>query len=304
MANRLPHETRKMIVRLLCEGNSIRSTSRITGCEKKTVSNVILQFGQACQEFLNDQLQNLNVKHAEVDEIWSFVGKKQARLTLEERALRGDIGDVYLWTALDKDTKLIAAYAVGKRSADMARRLMVDLRKRLSIPNPHASDSHSFIVQGGYQPVIQISTDGFAAYPEAIDLAFGPYAQHGVLIKEYKNAKMAYDPSEMVGTKRIARKGKIDKFSIVTSHVERHNLTLRTFMKRFTRLALGFSKKLENHAAAVSLFIAYYNFVWRTRHSDTSGKSGTLRDTAAQMAGLTDHNWSFNEFYNTVINYG
>ena len=253
---------------------------------------------------MDDYMRNLTLEHVEVDEIWSFIRKKQARLTVEERATRHDIGDVYLWTCLDRDTKLIPSFLVGKRSADNARRLMVDLRKRLTNTNqrPHDSDDHAY--QEGDYNRIQISSDGFSSYPEAIDLAFSQYAAHGVLIKQYRNASMQYDPSEMVGSERRVISGNINEFSIVTSHVERHNLTIRTFMKRFTRLSIGFSKKLENHEAAIAMFMAYYNFVWRTRHSDRSGRSGTLRPTAAMMAKVTNRLWNFGDLYDEVLNYG
>lgn len=150
---------------------------------------------------------------------------------------------------------------------------------------------------GRHDPVIQISTDGLAAYPEAIDVAFGPYAAHGVLIKEYRNASMQYEPSEMVATQRHPLHRSISEWDICTSHVERHNLTIRTFMKRFTRLSLGFSKKLECLEAACSLFLAYYNFVWRSRHSDQSGKSGTLRTPAGMQAGIVDRLWKFEDLF-------
>lgn len=303
MANVLPHETRRLILRLLCEGNSIRSVSRVTGCHKGTISKVIVRFGNACKNFLDETLRNLELHHLECDEIWSYVAKKQARLTVEEKAERGDIGDVYLWTALDASTKLIASFAIGKRSADNARRFMVDLASRLVMPKPGAGDAHA------YEPakqifITQISTDGFPGYPEAVDLAFGGHARFGTIIKEYKNAAMAYTPSEMVGTKRNMINGIRNPLTICTSHVERNNGTIRTFVKRFARLTNAFSKKLENHAAACALFVAYYNFVWRTRHTDQSGKPGKLRPTAAMMAKVTDHLWTFEEFYEAVINYG
>ena len=208
---------------------------------------------------------------------------------------------MFLWIAFDTDSKLVASYRLGKRSADMARRLMMDLRSRLAMPmpKPHDSDAHAF-AKGSYKIITQISTDGFAAYPEAVDLAFGPYVQYGVLIKDYRNANMQYDPSEIVGTKRRSIKGGIDPWAICTSHVERFNCTTRQFMKRFCRLTLGFSKKLECLSAAVSMYLAYYNFVWRTRHSDNSGRSGSLRPTAAMMSGVVNDLWNFNRLYDEV----
>jgi hypothetical protein len=182
----------------------------------------------------------------------------------------------------------------------MARRFMVDLAGRLQRPNPHASDSHCY-GKGGYLQRVQISTDGFAAYAEAIDLAFGPYAEHGIIIKEYRSHGMQYDPSEMVGTERRVVSGKIDEWSICTSHVERLNGTTRLFMKRFNRLTYCFSKKLENLAAAVSMYVACYDYCWRCRYPDKSGRSGQKRPTAAMAAKLAGHVWSFAELFETVM---
>jgi len=159
MANRLKLEQQKLILRLLCEGNSIRSTSRVTGCHKNTVEKVVFRFGNACQEFMDERLRGLTLTHVEVDEIWTIVAKKQARLTISEREERHDIGDIYLWTCLDQHTKLIATHVVGKRSADMARRLMLDLSDRIELPKPHESDDHAF-EQRQYATILQISTDG------------------------------------------------------------------------------------------------------------------------------------------------
>lgn len=303
MANMLKHETRKTVLRMLCEGCAIRATERMTGVHRDTIGRAILTFGNACRNFLDDKLQGLNLKHLECDEIWTYVGKKQARLTTEQKALCGDIGDVYLWTALDAETKLLVTYALGKRSADMARRLMTDLASRLVWPQPHESDDHAW-QKGFYRTITQISTDGFAGYPEAVDLAFGPYAKYGQIIKQFRNATMIYTPSEIIGTERRVIKGDFDPYSICTSHVERHNLTIRHFMKRFARLTIAFSKKFECLAAACGMFAAYYNFVWRTRYPDDSGRPGKKRPTAAMLAGVTDHLYSFDDLYNEVLYYG
>jgi IS1 family transposase len=283
----MPIEKRNTILRLIVEGKSIRSVCRLLGTNIPTVLRQLTWAGEHCRKLLDSRLTGLQLRHVECDEIWTFVQKKQARLTIEERASRSDIGDAYLFTAQDQDTRLIAAHTLGKRSADNARRFMVQLRNRLALPNPHASDAHAFQA-GGYRPVVQISTDGFAAYPEAVDLAFGPYAKFGTIIKEYKNATMNYTPSEMVGTQRRAAWGmhEGETRTICTSHVERNNLTIRTFMKRFTRLALGFSKKFENLEAAINLHVAYFNFCWRP---------GKMRITPAMAAGVTPSLWTFND---------
>ena len=170
----------------------------------------------------------------------------------------------------------------------------MDLASRLKWPTANESDARNF-GRPGYQKVTQISTILFAAYPEAIDLAFGPYVKFGTIRKDYRNATMPYTPSEMVGTKRkgIFGMGEDEINTICTSHVERNNLTIRTLLKRFTRLSLGFSKKLANLQAACSVFFAYYNFVWRTRDAINGGE----RLPAAILAGVIDRLWSFEDLF-------
>jgi hypothetical protein len=176
-------------------------------------------------------------------------------------------------------------------------KVMKDLARRLVVPKPHESDPQSY-ARPGYLKVTQLSTDGFQAYPEAVDLAFGPYVRFGTIIKDYRNAKMAYEPSEMLGTPRtgVYGMGEHELNTICTSHVERNNLTIRTLLKRFTRLSLGFSKKLENLQASVAIFMAFYNWVWRTRDA----LNGRMRLPAAMLAGVTDRLWSFDDLYEAV----
>src|SRR6476620_9333319 len=143
--NVLPREKKIEVLHHLVEGNTLRSTSRLTGVHRTTIMDLALDFGHACADYMDSSMRNLDLKHCEVDEIWTFVQKKQARLTVDERAERHDIGDVYLWTALDSETKLVASYLIGKRSADNARRLMLDLRSRLAAsPKPHDTDAHAY----------------------------------------------------------------------------------------------------------------------------------------------------------------
>jgi IS1 family transposase len=296
MANVLKLERQKMILHALLEGNSIRSTERLTGVHRDTICRLLVNFGRKCKQYMDSRLRGLTLRHVEVDEIWTFVYKKQGRLEAEEKAERFDIGDVYLWTALDQETKLVASFVVGKRSADNARKLMMDLSRRLVMPGPRQSD-----FSGAYLRITQISTDGFAAYPEAVDLAFGPYVKYGQIIKDYRNNDQPgrYGPPEMVGTdrRRVFGMNESEERTICTSHVERHNLTIRTLMKRFTRLSLGFSKKLENLEAACAMFLAYYNFCWRTRRP---GSSGRYRVPAAVAAGVIPNLWTFNDLFNAV----
>jgi IS1 family transposase len=300
MANTLSRKKQIEVLHHLVEGNTLRSTARLSGVHRTTIMDLMVKFGKGCKRFMDAQLRNLTLRHVEVDEIWTFVGKKQGRLSPEEKATCYDIGDVYLWTALDQDTKLVASFVVGKRSADNARKLMVDLAHRLTMPRPHDSDPHAYNA-GGYAPVVQLSTDAFAAYPEAVDLAFGPYVKYGTIKKDYRNATQPgrYAPPEMVGTERRGIFGinEQEEQTICTSHVERHNLTIRTLMKRFTRLSLGFSKKLENLEAAVAMFLAYYNFVWHTREPE----EGRNRLPAAMMAGVVDKLMSFEDLFDAVM---
>jgi IS1 family transposase len=236
-------------------------------------------------------MRGLNLRHIQCDEIHTFVQKRQGRLTVDEKRARFDIGEVYLWTALDTDTKLIPTFVIGKRSGDMARRLMMDLSRRLNMPRPQ--DWH----RDTFDKVVQISTDGFIAYPEAVDMAFGPYVKYGTIEKNYRNANMrpgTYSPAELIRTKRKARFGMSthEMDTICTSQVERNNLTIRIFMKRFNRLTIGFSKKLENLAAATALHMANYNFVWRP---------STLKgSTPAMAAGVTNRLWKFDDLFAEV----
>ncbi len=297
MANILKREKQIEVLHHLVEGNTMRSTARLTGVHRTAIQNLLVNFGTRCQAFMDRELHGLTLTHAEVDEVYTFVGKKQSRLTMQERAERSDVGEVYLWTAVDAETKLVAAHLVGKRSADNARKLMMQLAGRLAWPSAFESDARNY-ARPGYKKIIQISTDGFSPYPEAVDLAFGPYAKYGTIIKDFRNAALPYTPSEIVGTKRraIFGMGDNEQRTICTSHVERHNLTVRTLLKRFTRLSLGFSKKLENLQAACSMFMAFYNWVWRTRDAI----NGRMRVPAAMLAGVTDRLWSFEDLFEAV----
>lgn len=296
---RVAVEDAKLALRLLVEGSSIRSAARITGLHKKTICKLLVHFGNACQRFLDERMTGLTLDHLQFDEQWTYVFKKQDKLTVTERETCHDKGDIYLWTAIDQKTKLMPSFLVGKRSGDNARRFMLDVAGRLTWPKPHASDDHAF-AQGSFKRLVQISTDAFAGYPEAVDMAFGPYASYGMIIKQYRNAKIIYTPSEIVGTKRTARRGmdKRQTRTICTSHVERLNGTQRLFLKRLNRLTYCFSKKLANLEAAFAMFAAHYNYCWQTRKP---GKSGKRRPTACMMAGLAGHVWSFDELFAAVL---
>lgn len=279
MANHLANDKMISVIHHLTEGNSIRATSRLCKVHRDTILKYLVEVGNACNSFMDLSFETLHLEHLEIDEIWTFCGKKQGNLTEKERDIES-LGDQYLFIALDEETKLIPAYALGKRTAENAHKLAQKLASQL-------------IRRPGGQNDIDISTDGFNAYPGAIGEAFGETAHHGVLIKNYVNPEVGrYAPPRLMNTDRIGIQGITDLATICTSHVERTNLTIRTFMQRFTRLALGFSKKVENLEAAVQLHLAYYNFCWQPREK---GKSGKLRPTPCMMAGLTDHVWTIAE---------
>jgi IS1 family transposase len=269
----LAADQRLSVLHLLVEGNSIRSTERLTGVHRDTIMRLLVRTGDQCRDFLDDRMRGLKLKHLEVDEIWTFVDTKQAHIR-PERIHDETIGDQYLFIALDQDTKVIPTFAIGKRTRETTERFLLDLADRV-------------IHQPGVH-IPQISTDGFAPYPGAVDLAFADQADYGIIIKDFQESEQPgrYGPPEMTGTVRRPVSA-IDPYSICTSHVERNNLTIRTFLRRFARLSLGFSKKLENLAAAVALHVAYHNFC--RRH-------GTLRVTPAMEAGVTDELWKLDRF--------
>ena len=195
MASILAPEKQLMALRLLVEGSSLRSVERIDGVQKKTATRLLVRFGNTCRQFLDEEMRSLTVRPIECDEIQTYVLKRAKNVSAEEEESRPEIGEFYLRTALDMDTKLVPTFVIGNRFGGMARRLMMDLAKRLNMPRPQdwQSDTFEQPVQGG--------TDGFIAYPEAVDMAFGPYVKFGTIIQEYRNAKRRagnYSPAEIV----------------------------------------------------------------------------------------------------------
>jgi IS1 family transposase len=259
------------VLNLLIEGNSISSTARFTDVHRDTCTRLMRRFGQACQNFLNRELRDLEFSHLEIDEIWTFCRKKQRHLTGEEPDVK-DIGDIYLYVALDEATRLIPAFRVDKRTEEATVAFMMDLASRLKVPKRPSSER--------LNPIVRISTDAFPAYPAAIELAFGPLAEYAQIVKKVVNKELKID-------KRIIT-GKIDASDVSTSLVERNNLTTRTFMRRFMRKSLGFSKKLENLRLAVAIYIAYYDYCWPHK---------TLKNTAAMRAGLIGERWRLDDLY-------
>jgi IS1 family transposase len=271
MANVLDSQKQQAIIHLLVEGNSIRSIERLTGVHRDTIMRLAVRVGGKCKVFLNAWQRNLKLRHVQVDEIWTFVGCKQHNIN-KALVRTPEMGDQFLYIAFDQDTKLIATFAIGKRNTEVTQAFMYDLADRIVTDHP------------------QLSSDGWQAYPNAVKNAFGDEVAYGQIIKEFNEPVQPgrYGPPVMVASERrqITGLADMDLKSICTSHVERNNLTIRHFIKRFTRLTLCFSKKLENLAAAVALHVAYYNFC---------RVHGTTRITPAMAAGITDHVWELDE---------
>jgi len=270
--NRIGLEKRTQIVAMLVEGNSINSTSRITGASKNTILKLLAEVGEACALYQDRIMVGLTSKKVQCDEIWSFVGMKEKNVPEEVKGVFG-FGDVYTWTSIDADTKLMPCWHVGTRGAASAHAFMTDLASRLASR-------------------IQLTTDGHKMYINAVEEAFAGDIDYAMLVKQYGNEGMPieaarrYSPAECTGAEKRRINGNPDMKHVSTSYVERANLTMRMNMRRFTRLTNAFSKKLENHMHAISLFHMHYNFC-RIHKS--------LRVTPAMEAGLTDQVWDIEE---------
>ncbi|MEN8135458.1 MAG: IS1 family transposase [Thermodesulfobacteriota bacterium] len=262
--NKLSIEKRVQIVKCLVDGNSLRATSRITGASKNTVTKLLVDLGTVCKEYQDKHIRNVKCKRIQVDEIWSFCYSKQKNVPKDLKGTFG-YGDVWTWTAICADSKLVTSYLVGGRDAWWANQFIKDLAGRL-------------------QNKIQLTSDGHHAYLEAVEDAFGGDIDYAMLVKMYGKAQeeVRYSPSEHIGTKKKTVSGNPDKKHVSTSYVERNNLTMRMSMRRFTRLTNAFSKKVENLEHSVSLHFMYYNFVRIHR---------TLGTTPALEAGITDKLW-------------
>ncbi len=265
--NSLSNAERTRIVAALVEGNSIRATCRMTGAAKNTVTKLLVDLGTACADYHDAHVRNVNSKRVQCDEIWSFVGAKQKNATLEQ--VEQGMGDVWTWTALDADSKLIVSYLVGQRGATHAKMFMNDVADRLANR-------------------VQLTTDGHRVYAEAVHGAFGVDVDYAMLVKIYGNDSFdrRYSTGECIGCQTAVLSGSPDPKHISTSYVERQNLTMRMSMRRFTRLTNGFSKKIDNHYAAIALHFMHYNFC-RVHKS--------LRVTPAMEAKLATHVWTVEE---------
>jgi len=265
--NKLSSDERAHILQLLCEGMSIRAIERTTGSSKHTISALMNDAGAALAAYQDKAFVDLKAKRVQVDEIWSFTYAKQRNVAAAKAAPDG-AGDTWTWTAIDADSKLVMSWLVGGRDAEYANAFMDDLAGRLANR-------------------VQLTSDGHKAYLEAVEGAFGNDVDYAQLVKLYgavsgKGDERRYSPAECTGIRKTRIEGRPDLAHTSTSFVERQNLTMRMHMRRFTRLTNGFSKKIENHANAVALHFAYYNFV-RTHK--------TLRMTPAMAAGVATGPW-------------
>ena len=274
--NRLSLQKRTQILACLVEGNSIRATVRMTGASKNTIVKLLADVGRACSIYQSEHLKNLSCKNIQVDEIWSFCYSKKKNVPLEKKGQFG-YGDVWTWTSICADSKLVPCWHVGSRDAESARIFIDDLASRMANR-------------------IQLTSDGFKPYLEAVEGAFGADIDYAMLVKLYgesAESEKQYSPANCVGAEKSTITGNPDKKRVSTSFVERNNLTMRMGMRRFTRLTNGFSKKVENHEHAISLHFMHYNFVRIHR---------SLRVTPAMEAGVTDKLWILEDIVKLMDN--
>jgi IS1 family transposase len=271
--NRLPLERRATILSMIAEGNSLRAVSRMADVSFNTVIKLLLDVGAACEKYQDEKLRAIKAKRVQCDEIWSFVYAKAKNVPEEHKGELG-YGDTWTWTALESDTKLLITWAVGRRDGFTAAAFIRDLADRLATR-------------------VQLTTDGHKVYLEAVEGAFGSEIDYAMLVKTYEgdsgtkaSAERKYSPAVCTGEFKQRITGDPDPDYISTSYVERHNLTMRMSMRRFTRLTNAFSKKLDNHKAAVAFYAMWYNFA-RIHQS--------LRVTPAMEASMSDHIWSAEE---------
>ena len=261
--NKLPIAKRVQILSMLCEGSSMRSISRVCDVSINTVAKMLEDAGKVCMAFHDENVRNVQSKRVQVDEIWSFTAAKQKNVASMKKPVDG-AGDTWTWTAIDADSKLIVQWYVGDRDGETAKFFINGLAERLATR-------------------VQLTSDGLKAYLEAVEGAFGADVDYAQLVKLYgaspESAKGRYSPAECTGIIKTKIEGEPDPKHISTSYVERQNLTMRMSMRRFTRLTNGFSKKLESHIYAISLYFVFYNFCRIHK---------TLKVTPAMAAGMTD----------------
>jgi IS1 family transposase len=268
--NKLPLATRVQILNMLCEGSSMRSIARVCNVSPNTVDKLLIDAGTVCAAYHDKHVRGVPAARIQCDEIWSFCYSKQKNVAA---AKRKDLafGDVWTWTAIEAQSKLVISYLSGGRDADYALALMDDLRQRIT-------------------GRVQLTTDGHKAYLQAVEEAFGDDIDYAMLVKLYgaspESAKGRYSPAECIGARKTPITGNPDVAHVSTSYVERSNLTMRMSMRRFTRLTNAFSKKLANHHHAQALYFLFYNFVRQHK---------TLRMSPAMAAGIETRLWSMED---------
>ena len=269
--NQLDRKARAQILGMMVEGVSMQSITRLTGASKNTVAKLLKDAGEACIAYHDEQVRNVKAKHVQCDEIWSFCAMKEKNVPKAKRGTFG-LGDVYTWTGIDSESKLILSWLVGKRDAKYAKAFVSDLAERLA-------------------GRVQLTTDGHKAYLSAVEDVFGADIDYAMLVKIYgeptgHTTERKYSPNECCGSIKGTVCGNPSWSRISTSHVERANLSMRMGMRRFTRLTNGFSKKIENHEYALAIYFMHYNFV----RIHTS-----LRVSPAMQAKVTDRLWSLDD---------
>lgn len=268
MVNYLRTEKKIMALNALVEGASIRSTERMTGVHRDTIMRLATRVGKKGRVYMDREMRNLDCKHIQIDEIWGFVGKKNANVKAGDD---DTIGDIYCFVAMDKNTKLVPCFCFGDRTDKTVMPFVKDLAGRLS-------------------GRIQLSSDSLPSFYRAVLAAFGQDVDYGQVVKEYdrrnRNRNHRYSLPKFVKTKYRWILGYPGMKTICTSHVERQNLTIRTFVRRLTRLTCAFSKKLDNHCAAISLHFLHYNYV---------RVHGALKTTPAVAAGVADREWKMDD---------
>src|SRR3990172_4548573 len=268
IVNRLPIAKRKAILGMLDEGNSLRATSRLCDVSINTLTKLLVDLGSASADYQDKTLRNLRCRRIQCDEIWAFVYAKEKNVPADKRGQFG-YGDVWTWTAIDAETKLVPSFMVANRDVRSATMFIDDLKSRLA-------------------GRVQLTTDGLRVYLEAVEGAFGADIDYAQLVKIYgaSQEETRYSTAECIGCERKSVTGNPDPKHVSTSFAERQNLTMRMGMRRFTRLTNAFSKKVENHAYQVALHFMHYNF---------ARVHASLRVTPAMEAGVSDHVWSLEE---------
>ena len=271
--NRLSTEQRVQIISLMVEGMSMRAISRSTGVARNTIDKLLSDIGSECAAYMDVHLRNLDIKRVEADETWAFCYAKAKNVPEDFQGTPG-YGDVWTWVAIDAETKLIPSWLVGERTTEDCYEFLRDLKRRILVGNR-----------------IQLSTDGFGSYPPVVDALWRNSIDYAQIINDYGTIDNdhRYSPAVCTSIQKKKITGNPDEDLVSTSYVERQNLTMRMGMRRFTRLTNGFSKKVENHAHAVSLHFMHYNFA---RPHTTLTKRYGKPTTPAMAAGLALAPWS------------